>query len=138
MKNFTVTCCKCGTSVGPSLLPDASAPIQTTLEGDDGYSNWTVMDSGYAEFKCGKCGSFASTKWVHRAGIVMLPDSPNDRFSVVCASCGSDGWSFISGDVDHEDQATAIICRGCGQNEVYTDSPILRTAHGYAISDGGA
>lgn len=87
--------------------------IETTLEDDSGYSNWTVMGSGKIAFKCHGCGKYGST---------YEYDMPNeiDNFSVVCLECREynqkDGnWSHIIGDVDGQEQRTHIECKTCGQ-----------------------
>lgn len=96
-KKFIIKCLSCG----------SSNSIQTTMEKDSGYSNWTVLDSGYIEFKCHSCGAFGSTD--------STKDKPNNKlalFEVKCTSCGSSKWDYIIGDVDGE-QKTHIECE-CG------------------------
>ena len=80
--------------------------IETTLYGDAGYSNWTVMDSGAVEFKCHGCGKFASTDTYKK------PNEP-DNFKVECLKCGSEKWEENIQDVDGEDDETNIECKGC-------------------------
>lgn len=87
--------------------------IETTLEDDSGYSNWTVMDSGKVAFKCHGCGKYGST---------YEYDEPNelDNFEVICLNCPDfrqkdENWSFGIGDVDGENISTHIECKTCGQ-----------------------
>ena len=80
--------------------------IETTMEGDSGYSNWTVMDSGHVEFKCHGCGKFASTDEYKK------PNEP-DNFLVTCLLCGSNKWSEHIQDVDREEPPTHIECEEC-------------------------
>lgn len=81
--------------------------IETTMEGDDGYSNWTVMSDGFIEFKCHGCGKFGSTDEFK---------DPNelDNFEVTCKNCHSHEWGYEIKDVDGENPPTRIICKGCG------------------------
>lgn len=81
--------------------------IETTMEGDSGYSNWTVMDSGYVEFKCHGCGKFASTD-AHKK-----PNEPLN-FKVTCKGCGSTEWTENVQDADCELEETNIECKSCG------------------------
>lgn len=80
--------------------------IETTMCKDDGYSNWTVMDSGYIEFKCHGCGKFASTDEYKK------PNDP-ENFRVTCNKCGSDKWISNIQDVDSEEEETNIECKDC-------------------------
>lgn len=82
--------------------------IETTLEGDSGYSNWTVMDSGFVEFKCHGCGKFGSTDKYKNEGNNQL-----DNFEVKCNVCGSTEWNEHIQDVDCEEEETCIICSKC-------------------------
>ncbi len=80
--------------------------IETTMESDDiGYSAWTVLDSGYIEFKCHGCGKFASTDKSAK------PNEP-ENFEVTCKKCGSTEWEENIGDVDG-DEETNIECKKC-------------------------
>lgn len=81
--------------------------IETTMEGDSGYSNWTVLDSGFVEFKCHGCGKFASTDEC------KTPNEPLN-FKVTCLKCGSNSWEETIQDVDQEEEATNIKCKDCG------------------------
>jgi len=102
MLNFKVTCKNC----------KSDGKIQTTMESDSGYSNWTVMDNGYVEFKCHGCGKFASTD--------EYKDKPNNQpenFEVECNKCGSKEWGYNIQDVDGEDEPTHILCKKCGAKE---------------------
>jgi len=99
MENHTIKC----------LNPDCiGGRIETTMEPDSGYSNWTVMDSGFIEFKCHGCGKFASTDTYKK------PNNP-ENFEVECKKCGSHEWSAMVQDVDREDQEedTHIECKNC-------------------------
>lgn len=82
--------------------------IETTMEGDSGYSNWTVMDSGFIEFKCHGCGKFASTDTYKK------PNEP-ENFTVSCNKCGSLEWESNIQDVDREyqEEETNIECKNC-------------------------
>jgi len=81
--------------------------IETTMEKDSGYSNWTVMDSGFIEFKCHGCGKFASTDTYKK------PNEPED-FEVTCDQCGSKEWDANIQDVDEEQkERTNIECKKC-------------------------
>lgn len=87
--------------------------IETTLEDDSGYSNWTVMDSGKIAFKCHGCGKYGST---------YEYDEPNelDNFKVICLNCSDydqkdKNWGSHIGDVDGNVQRTFIECKTCGQ-----------------------
>lgn len=80
--------------------------IETTMERDSGYSNWTVMDSGFIEFKCHGCGKFASTDSYKK------PNEPQN-FKVTCLKCGSNKWEENIQDVDGEEEKTNIECKDC-------------------------
>lgn len=89
------------------LNPDCIAGrIETTMDGDSGYSNWTVMDSGYVEFKCHGCGKFASTDKYKK------PNNP-ENFQVICNKCGCDEWTANIQDVDCNHEETNIECEKC-------------------------
>jgi len=80
--------------------------IQTTMRSDDGYSDWTVLDSGFIEFKCHGCGKFASTDED------KLPNEI-DNFEIVCKKCGSREWeSYIA--LVEDTSRTHIVCKKCG------------------------
>jgi len=81
--------------------------IETTMNGDSGYSNWTVMEDGYIEFKCHGCGKFASTDKY------KTPNEP-DNFEVMCNKCGCKEWIAYIQDVDEELEETHIECKKCG------------------------
>ena len=81
--------------------------IETTMQSDDGYSNWTVMDSGFVSFKCHGCGKFATTDEYAK------PNEP-ENFEVECKMCGSNEWSEHIQDVDGEEEPTHISCNNCG------------------------
>ena len=68
-EKFKINCISCG-----------SDKIQTTLEGDNGYSDWTVMETGFVSFKCHGCGKFGSTDTFAK---------PNElsNFNVRCLKC---------------------------------------------------
>lgn len=80
--------------------------IETTMEGDNGYSNWTVMNSGFVEFKCHGCGKFGSTDTYKE---------PNEikNFEVKCNLCSATEWSAHIQDVDEENEPTHIECDKC-------------------------
>lgn len=84
--------------------------IETTMEGDSGYSNWTVMDSGFVEFKCHGCGKFASTDTYKK------PNEP-ENFQVTCTACGSNRWTHNIQDVDGEEEATNMECESCHKKQ---------------------
>lgn len=91
--------------------------IETTFESDSGYSNWTVMDSGYVEFKCHGCGKFASTDSYKK------PNEP-ENFEVTCLQCGSTEWEENIQDVDCEEPPTYIECKKCHvKSESITPTP---------------
>lgn len=95
--------------------------IETTMEGDSGYSNWTVLDSGYIEFKCHGCGKFASTDTYKE------PNEPHN-FKVTCKGCGSNEWTENIADVDGTmGEETNIECKKCGIKsfELNEQSPTL-------------
>jgi DNA-directed RNA polymerase subunit RPC12/RpoP len=101
MKNFTLKCKFCGN--------DNQEEFQTTLEDWDGYSEYTVLNSGYAEFKCLKCGTFGTTD---------SEEGDNNKlnmFEVTCNQCGSTKWEFYSS-LDNED-GPYIKCDECGVKE---------------------
>lgn len=81
--------------------------IETTMEGASGYSNWTVLDDGYVEFKCHGCGKFASTDTYKK------PNEP-ENFLVTCNKCGCTEWSENIQDVDCDEEKTNIECTKCG------------------------
>jgi ribosomal protein S27E len=83
--------------------------IQTTMEGDSGYSNYTVMDSGFIEFKCTGCGKFSSTDWNKKND----PANQPANFEITCNQCGHTHWTAHVQDVDHDDPATHITCDKC-------------------------
>ncbi len=83
--------------------------IETTIESDSGYSNWTVLDSGFIEFKCHGCGKFGSTD--------PYKDKENNQlnnFEVRCNVCYSKEWDSEIGDVDGESDKSHIQCKNCG------------------------
>lgn len=96
MKNHTIRC------LNPKCI---GGRIETTLESDEGYSNWTVMSDGYISFKCHGCGKFATTE------SDVSPNEP-DNFEVTCV-CGSHEWEENIGDVDGFIK-TSIECKKCG------------------------
>lgn len=81
--------------------------IETTMESDSGYSNWTVMDGGFVEFKCHGCGKFASSDEYKE------PNEP-DNFEVTCQLCGSTEWTANIQDVEQTELPTHIECEKCG------------------------
>lgn len=90
------------------LVCDKSDRIQTTMFGDSGYSNYTVLDDGAIEFKCNNCGTFGSTD--------NYKDKPNnkiDKFEVSCPNCARTKWSYHIQDVDEESEETHIYCENC-------------------------
>lgn len=103
MEKFDVRCNGCG----------ETEKIQTTMESDSGYSNWTVMDSGFIEFKCGSCGKFGSTD--------EYKDKPaNDlgNFVLTCRQCRSQEWEAEIGDVDEDVVGgTKVKCKNCDNSE---------------------
>lgn len=85
-----------------------SDKIQTTLEGDSGYSNWTVIDSGKVAFKCHGCGKYGSSDEY---------DKPNelDNFTIRCLQCDTfDEVEYNIQDVDGEEEETNMTCKKCG------------------------
>ena len=81
--------------------------IETTMEGDSGYSDWTVLDSGFIEFKCHGCGKFASTDTYKK------PNEPKN-FHVTCKKCGSTEWEHNIANVDYDEgEETNIECKKC-------------------------
>ncbi len=97
MLNHTVKCLN---------LDCPGGEIQTSMEGDRGYSNWSVTDSGYIEFKCHGCGKFSSTDTDKK------PNEPNN-FEVKCNNCGSIEWDYEIQDCDAEEEETHIYCKNC-------------------------
>ena len=101
-EKFKINCISCG-----------SDSIQTTLEGDSGYSDWTVMDSGFISFKCHECGKFGSTDSFAK---------PNElsNFNVRCLKCDEhNNWDYWIANVDHsDDENTYIECKKCGNKQV--------------------
>lgn len=84
--------------------------LETTMIGDSGYSNWTVMDSGNIEFKCHGCGKFSTTDCFEKD----TPSNQPDNFEVECLKCGSKDWEENIQDVDGELEETNIECKKCG------------------------
>jgi len=80
--------------------------IETTMTGDSGYSNWTVMDSGFVEFKCHGCGKFASSDCEKE----KFNSNQPENFRVTCLKCGSNNWTENHQDVDCEEESTNIEC----------------------------
>lgn len=80
--------------------------IEVSLEKDSGYSNWTVMDSGFVEFKCHGCGKFGSTDSYKKPNEI-------ENFEVSCNLCGSKEWGESIQDVDEESEPTHIYCKKC-------------------------
>jgi len=100
VEKFKVVCKKCG-----------SGDIQTTLANDSGYSNWTVADNGFVEFKC-SCGKFGSTDERKEE-----PANDLENFDVRCLNCDSREWKYEIGDIDGDvEKGTRIYCK-CGQEE---------------------
>lgn len=103
-KGFEVRC------INPQCI---GGRIETTMEDDSGYSNWTVMDSGKIAFKCHGCGKYGSTDEY---------DQPNEmsNFEVICLECSEyrvkpNNFDYGIGDVDGDDVKTHITCKECGQ-----------------------
>lgn len=88
--------------------------IETTMQSDEGYSNWTVMDGGFIEFKCHGCGKFAST------GGHKKPNEP-DNFEVTCNMCGSHKWDYHIQDVEGAEEETHISCFNCDVKSTYLE-----------------
>lgn len=99
-KNTTTFTIKC---LNPQCI---GGEIEVSIEGDSGYSNWTVMDSGYVEFKCHGCGKFASTD------TYKTPNEP-ENFEVTCDKCGSKEWTENIQDVDEQEEDSNMECKGC-------------------------
>lgn len=93
------------------LNPDCiGGRIETTMSGDNGYSNWTVLDDGEIEFKCHGCGKFATTDYFQKEEGNNQPEN----FEVKCLNCGSTDWDSNIQDVDEELEETHISCSECG------------------------
>lgn len=77
--------------------------IETTMVKDEGYSNYTVMDSGKVAFKCTGCGKYAEA------------DNAKDmeNFDVVCDWCHTQEFTTHIQDVDSEMEPTHIQCKMC-------------------------
>ena len=99
LSNHTIKC------LNPQCI---GGKIETTLQGDDGYSNWTVLDSGFVELKCHGCGKFGSTDTYKDEGNNQL-----NNFEVKCNLCGTTKWSPNIQDVDGEEEPTNIECDYC-------------------------
>lgn len=89
--------------------------IETTMEGDSGYSSWTVLEDGFVEFKCHGCGKFGSTdKW-------KVPNEL-DNFEVTCNMCSSVEWEEHIQHIQDEEgdtEPTHIRCKKCGVKSTY-------------------
>jgi Zn finger protein HypA/HybF involved in hydrogenase expression len=96
-KNHTITC------KNPNCI---GGRIETTMENDNGYSNWTVMDNGFVEFKCHGCGKFGSTDTYKKTNEL-------ENFDVTCDNCGSRKWESNIQDVEQEQEKTNIECSDC-------------------------
>lgn len=88
--------------------------IQTTMAGDSGYSNYTVLDSGFIEFKCHGCGKFGSSN-----RYMNQPNNQLDNFEVTCMLCGSTEWEANIQDVDEDqEEQTNIECENCNAKSI--------------------
>lgn len=92
---------------------DSHENVQTTMSSDEGYSNYTVLDCGCIEFKCGKCGTFGSTD-------KYKENNELDNFEVICPNCSRIKWDYNIQDVDQENPETHIYCKNC--KSVWTKS----------------
>ena len=80
--------------------------IETTMTGDEGYSNWTVMVDGELEIKCHGCGKFGTTDNYKK------PNELNN-FEIQCAGCGSHDYSYYPQDADKDGETSHIECKKC-------------------------
>lgn len=96
-EKFKINCKNCG-----------SDKIQSTLEGDSGYSDYTVIDSGRIAFKCIGCGKYGSTDKY---------EIPNElsNFNIRCLKCDKvNYWDYWIRSVDYLDnEKTYIECKNC-------------------------
>lgn len=102
--NITTFTIKC---LNPNCI---GGRIETTFIGDSGYSNWTVLDDGFVEFKCHGCGKFASTDEYKK------PNEP-ENFEVSCDNCGGLEWSENIQDVDEDSEETNMECKSCHKKQ---------------------
>ena len=103
MNKFTVKCESCGNC--------DQREIQTTMEDWDGYSEYTVLEDGFIEFKCKKCGTFGSSHPEKKEG-----NNKIDLFKIRCNQCGGTKCEF-------EDSLNSgsmnITCEKCGCQEFF-------------------
>lgn len=105
-EKFLIKCLFCGN--------EDQETFQTTMERDQGYSNYTVEETGFIEIKCIKCGTFMSTDYEKR----NLGSNKKDSFEMICPKCNSTNTDFDCGDVDCEDDQE-ITCNDCKHNYIY-------------------
>jgi hypothetical protein len=102
MKNFKLKCKFCGNT--------KQKKFQTTMTDYDGYSEYTVLSSGYVEFKCKVCGTFGTSK--SDSG----DNNKIEMFDVFCKKCGSKEWTFKD-TADNGVDKPVIVCSKCGNKE---------------------
>jgi hypothetical protein len=107
MEKFSIKCKFCGN--------EDPTQFQVTMVDDEGYSNYTVMDEGYFEIKCIKCGTFGSEDHNKKD----MPSNKLDQFEITCKNCGSNKNSYIPGDVDGDDfpEGGYLKCNECNIKE---------------------
>ena len=102
MLNFRIKCKFCGN--------DDQKEFQTTINDWDGYSEYTVLDSGSVEFKCLKCGTFGSTDEIKKEN----GSNKIEMFEITCNHCGSHNYSYQNSLNDESIQKPYIECDDCG------------------------
>ena len=108
--DFEITCLFCS----------EKEKIQCDATGDDGYSDYTVEESGQLYFKCLECGTYGNSDEYDEEG-----SNKSDMFEIKCLKCGktetlkntgvnSNGIDYCPNNVDcDEDDLNELIC-GCG------------------------
>lgn len=99
--------------------------IQADKITDQGYSNWTVEESGYLELKCHTCGTYAIIQTTTQEAI-NTPHPANQKpeyFEIKCKRCNNPNVEYIAGDVDGEAEST-LRCNNCGEQE-YGENIVL-------------
>ena len=104
MLNFKIKCKFCGN--------EEQDKFQTTINDWEGYSEYTVLETGCVEFKCLKCGTFGSTDEFKNEG-----NNKIDMFEITCSQCDSHNYSYKNSLDDDKIKQPCIKCDECGVEE---------------------
>ena len=104
MKKFNIKCGFCGN--------EDQREFQLNWSADDGYSNYTVLESGSLKIKCIKCGTFGDTDEYNDKG-----NNKIKLFEITCPNCESKNYTYNPQDVESEGDLNNIQCEKCGYKQ---------------------